>query len=840
MQASPDFNEYLKRLTENAKLSLRNAEGIARGLGSAYVGTEHILLGVLSQQSSIGAKLLETSGITIDRARTALKLTPKSIVVSVGSKGLSEAAKLTLRTSWEIAKEFNQDYCGTEHILYGILIQKNTRANVLLKDMNVDVSEIVTELEQYLNQQRYEYEESGEGKQTKEKRKKGKSALEFFGTDLTAEAKLGRLDPVIGREEELRRVITILSRRNKNNPVLIGEPGVGKTAIAEGLAQRIAKEDVPEKLLDKRVVMLDLAGLIAGTKYRGEFEERLKALMHEITNDSSVLLFIDEMHLLVGAGAAEGSMDAANMLKPVLARGTVRVIGATTIEEYRKNIEKDSALERRFQTIMVEPPTLRQTEEILKGLKPHYEEHHDVLISDVVIEQSVVLSDKYISERYMPDKALDLLDEASASIRISRGKTPQPQLRLIKEIKLVRHRMQESVDQENFEAAARHKTKLAELEETLKKSRGRSQSKLKLTEEDLARTVETMTGIPAQKVIKKEANYLMNLEKTLSEQVIGQKEAISSVAKAIRRNRMGLSDKRRPIGSFVFLGPTGVGKTELARVLAREMYSRKDGLIKIDMSEFSERHTAARLVGAPAGYVGYEDGGQLTDKVRRKPYSLILLDEIEKAHPDIFNMLLQILEDGVLTDAKGRSVDFSNTIVIMTGNIGAESLQKESALGFRAETKKDLNNLDELHESNQERVMSELKQTMRPELINRLDKIIVFRALTNKEAGRVLDLQLAELNQRLAGTETPLQLVLEPSAKKLILTKGYDPHNGVRGLRRALQDEVEDHIAENVLKGNYKTEQTIVVKARKKKLVFEVEGQPSTSSKTTKRGTITK
>lgn len=842
MHAQSDFEDFLKRLTENARLSLRNAEGIARGIGNAYVGTEHILLGVLSQQSSVGAKILETHGVTIDRARVALKLTPKTLVISAGSKGLSEAAKLTLRTSWEIAKEFNQDFCGTEHILYGILIQKNARANVLLRDMNINVPELMNELEQYLNQQRYEFESGDGAKSTRTKRKKGKSALEFFGTDLTALAKQKKLDPVIGREAEMRRVITVLSRRTKNNPVLIGEPGVGKTAIAEGLAQRIAREEVPEKLLDKRIIVLDLAGLIAGTKYRGEFEERLRALLVEVQNDQSVILFIDEIHLLVGAGAAEGSMDAANMLKPVLARGSVRVIGATTIEEYRKTIEKDTALERRFQSILIHPPDVRQTKEILRGLRKKYEEHHSVLITDEVIDQAVELSDRYLSERFMPDKALDLLDEAAAHIRMVRGKVSETQAKLLKEIKLVRHRMHESVDQENFEAAARHKAKLAELEATLDKMRNKSRTKLTLQQADLAETVELMTGIPAQKVIKKEAAYLLKLEKSLGKHVIGQHEAIESVARALRRNRLGVSDQHRPIGSFIFLGPTGVGKTELARVLAREMYTRKDALIKIDMSEFSERHTAARLVGAPAGYVGYEDGGQLTDKVRRNPYSLILLDEIEKAHPDIFNMLLQVLEDGVLTDAKGRSVDFSNTIVIMTGNVGAESLQRESLLGFRAETKKDQDNLDTLHETNKERVMEELKNTMRPELINRLDKIIIFRALTKKEAQKVLDLQIAELNRRLAGAETPLQITAQQSAKNFLLEKGYDAHNGVRGLRRALQDEIEDHLAEEVLKGHYQSEQTITVKAQKGKLTFVadkiLEPQSKRKQKTRGRGTI--
>jgi ATP-dependent Clp protease ATP-binding subunit ClpC len=584
---------------------------------------------------------------------------------------------------------------------------------------------------------------------------------------------------------------------------------------------------VPEKLLDKRIIMLDLASLIAGTKYRGEFEERLKALMNEVANDPSVVLFIDELHLLVGAGAAEGSMDAANMLKPVLARGTVRVIGATTIDEYQKSIEKDTALERRFQAILVKPPTLAQTEQILKGLKHYFEEHHSVLISDHVIEQAVVLSDRYISERFMPDKALDLLDEAAATVRIARSKTPESQIKLLKEVKLVRHRLKESVENENFEAAARHKTKLAELETLVEKNRSKNKPKITLNTEDLAQTIETMTGIPAQKIIKKEAGALLKLEKTLSHYVIGQQEAIASVSRAIRRNRMGLSDSRRPIGSFVFLGPSGVGKTELARVLAREMYSREDALIKIDMSEFSERHTASRLVGAPAGYVGYEEGGQLTDKVRRNPYSLILFDEIEKAHPDIFNMLLQILEDGVLTDAKGRSVDFTNTIIIMTGNVGAESLQKESKLGFRVESKKDQDNLDELHERNQERVQEELKQVMRPELLNRIDKIVVFRALTKKEARKVLQLRLDELNQRIAHAQTPLQLIVDSKALNVLLSKGYDAHNGVRGLRRTIQDEIEDHLAEAILRGEYAAEQTIQVSASKRKLVFKANTQPA-------------
>lgn len=819
MNSAKEFQEFVNRLTENAKRSLQHAEGIASGFGSAYIGTEHILLGVLSQESSIGARLLEASGITLDRARTALKLTPKAIVINIGSnKGLSEAAKLTLRTSWEIAKEFNQDYCGTEHILYSILIQKNARANVLLRDMSINVETLTAELENYLNQQRFEYDEQETA--TKPRNKKAKSALEFFGTDLTEEAKDGRLDPVIGRASEIKRVVTILSRRNKNNPILIGEPGVGKTAIVEGLAQKIAAEDVPENLLDKKIVMLDLAGMIAGTKYRGEFEERLKAIMQEIAADSNVIVFVDEIHLLVGAGAAEGALDAANILKPVLARGTMRVIGATTIDEYQKSIEKDAALERRFQSVQVRPPTLEETVDILKGLKAKYEAHHAITIDEEVIEQTVRLSDRYMSERFMPDKALDLLDEAAAHIRVERSHLPESQRQLMKQIKLTRHRMEEAVLHENFETAAKHKTKLAELEDGLEKQRSRSKNRLSMTENDLASTVAMITGIPSQRILKREAKYLLTLEKILSEHIIGQSEALEAVARAIRRNRSGVSDRKRPIGSFVFLGPSGVGKTELARVLAHELYDREDALIKIDMSEFSERHTASRLVGAPAGYVGYEEGGELTDKVRRNPYSLLLLDEIEKAHPDIFNMLLQILEDGVLTDAKGRVVDFTNTVVIMTGNIGAEQLQKESVLGFRAETKSELENLDDTHENNKEKVLEELKHTMRPELINRIDKVIVFRALTNSEAKKVLELQINELKDRLR-VQYELELEFTIKAKNFLLKKGYKPESGVRTLRRVLQDEIEDVVAEKILSSQLPKSGKYIVNTNKTTLVFQ-------------------
>ena len=819
MNTSRDFQEFLNHLTENARLSLQHADAIARSTGNAYVGTEHILLGILSQQGSVGARLLDTSGVSLGRARTALKLSKRPADDSLVGKGLSEAAKLTLRTSWEIAKEFNQDYCGTEHMLYSIMIQKNTRAHMLLKDLRVNVDSLTAELEGHLNQQRFEYGESGAA--THDRTKKKKSALEFFGTDLTREARANQLDPVIGRTKELQRMITILSRRSKNNPVLIGEPGVGKTAIVEGLAQRISDENVPESLLDKKVIMLDLVGMIAGTKYRGEFEERLKLVMSEIVQDKNVIVFIDEIHLLVGAGSAEGSMDAGNILKPVLARGTMRLIGATTIDEYQKSIEKDTALNRRFQTIEVAPPTNSETVEILLGLKSKYEEHHNVSVDDELVRKTVYLSDRYMSERFMPDKALDLLDEASAFRRVEKDSIPEFQRSLMREIKLLRSQMDEAVSHEDFETAAKQKTKLADLERVLEAERAKSQPAITLTEEDLARTVSVITGIPAQKILKEEASYLLSLEKLLSRHVIGQKDAVTAVSKAIRRNRAGVGDRRRPIGSFVFLGPSGVGKTELARTLATELYDRDDALIKIDMSEFSERHTASRLVGAPAGYVGYEDGGQLTDRVRRNPYSLILLDEIEKAHPDIFNMLLQILEDGTLTDAKGRSVDFTNTVIIMTGNVGAEQLQRESLMGFRAQSRSQVDNLEEVHQENKSRVMDELKSTMRPELINRIDKIVVFKALTSKEAKKVLQLQIDQLNERLS-SEHALSIEVSTKARNFLLKNGYKASSGVRTLRRTIQDHIEDAIAEGLLKGLYTRGQQISVDVLAGKLTFSV------------------
>ncbi len=819
---SAEFQDFLNHLTNNALESLKHADAIARSFGSAYVGTEHLLLGILAQDGSMGAKILEGAGVTLDRARLALNLAPKTLVLNAGAKGLSETAKLTLKMAYDTAQDYNQEFCGTEHILTALLSQKNARATVLLRTMNVDVDGLNGELEQFLNRQQYDDEDGGASTDTRRRsRTKGrKTALDFFGTDMTAEAKNGKLDPVVGRDAQIRRVITILNRRTKNNAVLIGEPGVGKTAIVEGLAQRIISEDVPDSLLDKRIVMLDLAGMIAGTKYRGEFEERLKKVMAELEADKNTIVFIDELHLIVGAGAAEGAMDAGNILKPALARGKVQLIGATTTAEYTKHIEKDAALERRLQPVQVPETTETETLAIVKGLRKHYESFHGVTISDEVVEDIVGLAKRYINDRFMPDKAIDLLDETAAHLRVDKAKTSPEVRKLQKELKLVMTRIDEAVDAEDYQKAAEYKTRASQINEELTKLQANTKQpkRINVTSEDVAEVVARMTGVPVRKVIRSEAKYLLNLEKNIGKFVIGQSEAVEAVARAIRRNRSGIGSSKRPIGSFIFLGPTGVGKTELARVLAREFFGSEDALVKIDMSEFREHHNVARLVGAPAGYVGYDEGGQLTDKIRRRPYSLVLFDEIEKAHPDTFNMLLQILEDGALTDAKGRKIDFTNTIVIMTSNIGAEKLQKEASLGFHARREADLKDLDELHNLNRDKVLDDLKKTMRPELLNRIDKTVVFRALTKKDVFHIIDLQIAELAQRLQKQGIGVQL--STPAKQLLLEKGYDAHNGVRPLRRLIADEIEDHIATGLLSDEYQRGDIISVAAKAGKLTY--------------------
>jgi ATP-dependent Clp protease ATP-binding subunit ClpC len=817
-----DFAEFISHLTDNARTSLHHATLIAQGYGSPYIGTEHLLLGVMAQGASVGAKILADAGVTLDRAQTALNMVPVSTMTGgITTKSLSETAKLTLKMSWDIAQEFHQDYLGTEHILYSILTQKNARATVLLKDMNVNIPDIVSELEDYLDRQGEAYQVDDEAASTR-KSSAQRGALGTFGTDLTAKAKEGKLDPVIGRGEQEERLVTILSRRTKNNPVLIGEPGVGKTAIVEGLAQRIATEDVPEHLLDKRIIQLDLAGMIAGTKYRGEFEERLKKVVSELQEQKNIIVFIDELHLLVGAGAAEGALDAANMLKPALARGEIRLIGATTLDEYRKHIEKDTALERRLQTIIVPEPSLKDTVAILKGLKTYYEKHHGVSITDEVIEDTVYMADRYISERYMPDKAIDVIDEAAARLRVKSGHKPSKVRDYMKQLRNLNEKMEEAVNAEDYERAALYKTRISQLSVKLDETREAHEKKtpISLTDEDIAHAISLMTGIPVKRVQKSEAKLLRNLEGHLEKYVIGQREAVEQVARAIRRSRSGVASSKRPIGSFVFMGPTGVGKTELAKVLAREVFGSEEALIKIDMSEFSERHNTSRLLGAPAGYVGYEDGGQLTDKIRRQPYSVVLFDEIEKANSEVFHLLLQILEDGTLTDAKGHAVDFSNAIIILTSNLGADRMMKESSLGFHAVTRGDEKQLEEVHAENSRAAEEALSRIMRPELINRFDGIVTFRALTRREVGKIFDKLLAELQDRLV--RKGIHLDVAPSAKRLVITKGHDEKYGARPLRRAMQDMLEHQIADGILSGEYEKGTVLKITAAKGKISVNV------------------
>ncbi|HMR72578.1 MAG TPA: ATP-dependent Clp protease ATP-binding subunit [Candidatus Saccharibacteria bacterium] len=822
-----DFSQFL---TNNARSSLEQADILARSLGSPYIGTEHLLLGVLSQSDSVGAQILAEAGVTFDKARTALNLTPRTLVISTGQKGLSETAKLTLRMSWEVAQEFRQDICGTEHILFSLLSQKNARATVLLRDMNISVDDLLAELENYLARQHADADEVSEATTSRTQRSRSRTALDKFGQDITAAARRGELDPVIGREKQISRMITILSRRTKNNPILIGEPGVGKTAIVEGLAARIVAEDVPSHLLDKRIVLLDIPGLIAGTKYRGEFEQRLKSVMDEVSSDPNIILFVDELHLIVGTGAAEGSMDAANILKPGLARGKIRMIGATTLDEYRKHIEKDAAFERRLQPIVVPEPSSSDTRAILKGLKPHYEKHHGVSVSDEIIDEVVYMAERYINDRFMPDKALDVLDEAAALLRVKHAKAPTKLRAYMKELRTLGDKMDDAVANEDYERAALYKMRMTRLQEKIDHSGTKNTKTVALDSTTVARAVSEMSGVPVMQLKKTEAGAYRKLEGILAKQIVGQQDALKVVAKAIRRSRSGIGSGKRPIGSFIFMGPTGVGKTELARVLAREVFGSEKALVKIDMSEFSERHTASRLLGAPAGYVGYEDGGQLTDKIRRQPYSVVLFDEIEKAHRDVFQLLLQILEDGVVSDAKGRQIDFSNTIIILTSNLGAERMQREVSLGFAAKSQRETEDLVEARKETEMVAREALAGLMRPELIARFDDIVVFHALTKTEVSKIFDLLVDDVRTRLQ--RKGFGLMIEPRAKRWLVEKGYDEKNGVRPLRRVIQDEVEHAIAEGLLEERWKTGDILLIRLRRGVIEIGVTHETATISPT--------
>ena len=712
---------------------------------------------------------------------------------------LSEAVILTLRMAQNYTREQGLTVIGTEHILYALLSQPNSRASLILVGLKVDTEKLLDEIERLVEEQTKD--EKLKAEKAKYLKKSPLKFLSRYGKDLTEEAKEGKLDTVIGRENEIERVITVLSRRTKSNPVLIGEAGVGKTAIVEGLATRIVKNEVPGNLIGKHIYQVDLSSVVAGTKFRGEFEERIKGIIDEATGDDSVLLFIDEIHLLSGAGSSEGSMDAANILKPALARNSINLIGATTLDEYRKSIEKDKALSRRFQTVMVEEPSAAVTLRILKGIKKHYETHHGVVIPDEMLETAITMSQRYINDRFMPDKVIDVIDEASAIAKVAADKKGGGKYKKMKiEKAALENKIADAAEKEDYEKAANLKTELAKLDKEIKKLEKAGVKKMEnptLTEENLATAVSLKTGIPVSKVHGSEMKMLMNLEDELKKSIIGQDEAVAAVAKAIRRGRSGITDTRRPIGSFLFMGPTGVGKTELARVIAREVFGGENALVKIDMSEFGEKHNVSRLVGAPAGYIGYDDGGKLTEAVRRKPYSVILFDEIEKAHPDVFNLLLQILEDGVLTDGQGSKIKFNNTIVILTSNLGSADMYRESELGFTAKTAKDKKALAEEYEENKSYAMKALKKVMRPELINRLDNISVFHALTRKDVEKIFDNLISDLKRRLA--TKGIGIKIDDKAKKYLIDEGYDPKNGARPLRRKIEDEVESLISEQII-----------------------------------------
>lgn len=819
-----EFSEIMNRLSENARFALQKGDFYSKRYNKGFMGTEHLLMGILSIDTSTGAKMIREQGATLEEVEKTINKPAVDVPGSdMAMMSLSEAIILTLRMARNFTKEQGLSVIGTEHILYALLSQPNSRAALILEGLNVDIDKVLDDIEKLVEKQ------TADEKVKKEKAKYlRKAPLKFlgrYGKDLTEEARAGKLDTVIGRENEIERVVTVLSRRTKSNPVLIGEAGVGKTAIVEGLATKIVKNEVPGSLIGKHIYQVDLSAVVAGTKFRGEFEERIKGIIDEATGDDSIVLFIDEIHLLCGAGSSEGSMDAANILKPALARNTINLIGATTLDEYRKTIEKDKALSRRFQTVMVEEPSAAVTLRILKGIKGHYEKHHGVVIPDKILETAIAMSGRYINDRFMPDKVIDVIDEASAIAKVAADKKGGSKYKKLKiEKSTLDDKIAEAAEAEDYEKAANLKTEAIKLEQEIKKLEKAGANKSEtptLTEENLATAISLKTGIPVSKVHGSEMKLLNSLEAHLKESIIGQDEAVSAVSKAIRRGRSGVADPKRPIGSFIFMGPTGVGKTELAKVIAREVFGGENALIKIDMSEFGEKHNVSRLVGAPAGYVGYDDGGKLTEAVRRKPYSVVLFDEIEKAHPDVFNMLLQILEDGVLTDAQGNKIKFNNTIVILTSNLGSADMYRESELGFTAKTAKDKKALAEEYEENKEYAMKALKKAMRPELINRLDEILVFHALTKQDVEKIFDNLISDLGRRLA--DKGIGVSVTKAAKEHLIKKGYDPKNGARPLRRVIDDEVGSLLSEAIINEKIKKGEIAAIDFADNKLKMKVE-----------------
>ena len=795
-----------KGFTEKANKALNLAIESAEEMRHNYVGTEHILYGLVKEGSGVAATALNECGVTEDALREKLEsINGTMSLVELTPDDFTPRTKRVLRAAVIISSKTGYTYVGTEHLLLAILSESDSYAVAFLEELGVSVERLAQAVSKGMQGGAddgfggFENESAPNGSQ------KGGSALDKFGRDLTQAAKNGEIDPVIGREKEIQRVIQILSRRTKNNPVLIGEPGVGKTAVAEGLALEIAKGNVPEILKDKRVVSLDLTGMVAGAKYRGDFEERIKAAIDEVKKSKNTILFIDELHTIVGAGAAEGSADAANILKPSLARGDFQVIGATTLNEYRKYIEKDAALERRFQPVKVGEPTPEQAVQILKGLRDSYEAHHKVKLTDEAINAAVTLSSRYIADRYLPDKAIDLIDEGASKVRLASLTSPDNVKELEDEIADYEKEKASAINEQDFERAARLRDEQKELQTKLDDAKKKWQEQQKgnsgeVTAEDIAKIVSEWTGIPVVQLTKEESERLLNMENVLHERVIGQSEAVTAIAKAIRRGRVGLKDPKRPVGSFIFLGPTGVGKTELCKALAEAMFGDENAMLRLDMSEYMEKHTVSKLIGSPPGYVGFEEGGQLTEKVRRKPYSVVLFDEIEKAHPDVFNMLLQILEDGRLTDSQGRTVDFKNTIIIMTSNVGARLItEKQSSLGFNSENE----NVEESEKKDiKELVTGELRKVFRPEFLNRVDDIIVFNKLNKDEIKQIAVKMLKTLENRL--DKMNIKISFTDNAVSEIADKGFDENYGARPLRRAIQNEIEDPLSEQMLEGKVK------------------------------------
>lgn len=812
------------RFTKQAQEALSHAADTAAMLGHGYIGSEHLLLGLIQTEGSLASTILINNEVTDERVTNLVYelIAPDSQISVKEPTGYTPRVRRILENASKEAVRFKSELIGTEHILISILKESESVAARLLNTIGVSIKKLYIDIMVAMGEDGNTYREDFQNGKVRNKDKRATQTLDQYSRDLTQLAKEGKLDPVIGREEEIKRVIQILSRRTKNNPCLIGEPGVGKTAIAEGLASKIVEGSVPENIKNKRLLTLDLSGMVAGSKYRGEFEERIKKVINEVKNDGNVLLFLDELHTIIGAGGAEGAIDASNILKPSLARGEIQLIGATTIEEYRKYIEKDAALERRFQSVKVEEPSEDEAIDILKGLRSRYEEHHKVTITDEAVEAAVKLSKRYINDRFLPDKAIDLIDEAASKARLKSYVMPEEITKIEEQLSKLESEKEEAIKSEAFEQAGEIKKKQTRKKARLEKLKqqweeDKNSSNIIVGEEEVAEVVSTWTKIPVQRIAQAETERLIKLEETLHKRVIGQDEAVTAIAKAIRRGRVGLKDPNRPIGSFLFLGPTGVGKTELSKTLADAMFGTENALIRVDMSEFMEKHTVSKLIGSPPGYVGYDEGGQLSEKVRRNPYSVVLFDEVEKAHPDVFNVLLQVLDDGHITDSTGRVVDFKNTVIIMTSNAGAENIVAPKTLGFVTSTDE-----KQSHENMKSKVMDEVRRIFKPEFINRIDEIIVFHMLNKERIGKIVDIMINTVNKRTL-EQMKISIELDDEAKKYIVDKGYDEKYGARPLRRTIQNELEDNIAEKILEGKIKEGNKVKVTVKDGKLDFSVK-----------------